>query len=469
MKRVEKNTHRMNDSILVAEDEENMRKVLKTMLEKEGYEVYLAADGEDAKRQISRRPPSLVLTDLIMPRMNGMELLYWMTKTHSSIPVIILTAYGTIDTAVEALKRGAFDYITKPFDQQDFLSTIKKAILSTVWNIHGVGEEKEPLFIIGRSPEMVKVYNTIEKVAQTNATVLITGETGTGKELVARSIHMKSKKARGPFIHVNCAAIPESLIESELFGYERGAFTGAVARKPGRFELANGGTIFLDEVGDISREMQVKLLHVLQEGKFERVGGIETIHVDIRLIAATNKDLRREVEDGRFREDLFYRINVVPLHVPPLRERKNDIPLLVNHFIEKFNVTFGKRVSGVSARAMNALMEYKWPGNIRELENVMERLVLMADEDEIKWQNLPEEITGRVSEERSEVSADEPLPLRELVKEKVKQVESDIILETLDKTGWNVTRTAKSLGISRRSLQLKMKKYGLRKERNEPR
>jgi DNA-binding NtrC family response regulator len=392
------------------------------------------------------------------------------------VPVILITAHGTVDTAVEALKLGAFDYITKPFDQEELSRTVEKAVktraLAQKDATHVAATADRPAApddapsrfgIIGSAPSMRQLFSVIEKVAATPSTVLITGESGTGKELVAKAIFEQSARRDKPFIKVNCAAIPKELVESELFGYEKGAFTGAVTQKPGRFELADQGTLFLDEIGEISPEMQVKLLRVLQEGEFERVGGIRTLKVDVRLIAATNRDLSRELEAGHFREDLFYRLNVVPIHIPPLRDRREDIPLLVEHFRKKFNARLSRRVKGINPAALGHLVAYGWPGNIRELENVMERVTLFCDGEEIGPQDLPEEIRGT----RPAALPQEPAhgaTLKEIVKESTARLERDLIAKALEETGGNVTRAAQKLGISRKGLQLKMKELGLREE-----
>ncbi|MBW2146883.1 MAG: sigma-54-dependent Fis family transcriptional regulator [Deltaproteobacteria bacterium] len=454
----------INETILVVEDELNMRRVLRAMLSREGYHVQLAKDGVDAVQQLMVQPSRVVLADLKMPRMDGMELLEHIQQHHPAIPVVILTAFGTVDTAVEALKKGAFDYITKPFDQDDLLMTLRKAVKSTEWNVQEIGAGREDLRIIGQSPPMMKIYETIEKVADTPTTILLTGETGTGKELIAKALHLRSSRHRGPFIHINCGAIPETLVESELFGHEKGAFTGAVSTKPGRFELANGGTLFLDEIGEISREMQVKLLHVLQEQSFERVGGLATIRVNVRLIAASNRDLYQGVKAGDFREDLFYRLNVMPIHVPPLRVRREDIPLLVDYFLQKFNNMLNRNVREMEDRAMEALISCPWPGNIRELENLVERLVVLASGPVIRWEDLPAEVRGdKVPQVVRGIGEEEDLSLRKAVEQKTTEVERHLISRALSRFKGNITRAAEYLGVSRRGLQMKMRKYGLRK------
>ncbi|HVY45833.1 MAG TPA: sigma-54 dependent transcriptional regulator, partial [Minicystis sp.] len=388
--------------ILVVDDEANLRRVLSAQLARDGYDVHTAEDGEAGLAFLREHHIDLVITDLRMPKVDGMDLLRAALRDDPSRPVVMLTAHGTVDNAVEALKTGAFDYITKPFDQNEVRVVVKKALrtrdLASADASHEIAPEAKPregtarFGIIGESTPVLDVYAVIERVADTPTTVLVTGESGTGKELVARALHENSSRRDRPFIKVNCAAIPKDLMESELFGYERGAFTGAVGSKPGRFELASGGTLFLDEIGEIPNEMQVKLLRVLQESEFERVGGIKTIRVDVRLIAATNRDLKREIAGGTFREDLFYRLNVVPIVLPALRERRGDIPLLVSYFIGKFNARLKKNVEGVEPDALERLSGYAWPGNIRELENVIERAVLFADSPRIRLEDLAEEL-----------------------------------------------------------------------------
>ncbi|HEX3853216.1 MAG TPA: sigma-54 dependent transcriptional regulator, partial [Polyangiaceae bacterium] len=384
--------------ILVVDDEPNLRRVLSAQLERDGYDVHTAEDGEQALQILKEHHLDLVITDLRMPKVDGMELLRRALELDDELPVVMITAHGTVDNAVEALKTGAFDYLTKPFDQAEVRAIVRKALrtrdLSAAEATRPESDAREVARygIIGASPSILELYAVLDRVADTPTTVLITGESGTGKELVARALHENSSRRDKPFIKVNCAAIPKDLMESELFGHERGAFTGAVGSKPGRFELASGGTLFLDEIGSIPVEMQVKLLRALQESEFERVGGVKTIRVDVRLVAATNSDLKREIAAGAFREDLYYRLNVVPIRLPSLRERATDIPLLVKHFIDKFNARLKKNVSGVEGDTEAHLVSYPWPGNIRELENVIERAVLFSDGSELKVLDLPSEV-----------------------------------------------------------------------------
>ena len=460
--------------VLIVDDELNIRRVLAAMLAREGYEVTAAADGEQALAVLQKTPVHVVVTDLIMPRLGGMELLGRVGAEFPDVPVIVITAHGTVDSAVQALKAGAFDYITKPFEQEELKKVIAKASRAHEierQNVHGPTRAGEKAPLVGHSLSMRQIFEIVAKVADSPSTVLITGESGTGKELIARELHRGSPRRDKPLIKVNCAAIPKDLVESELFGYERGAFTGAVGSKPGRFELADGGTLFLDEIGEIPVEMQVKLLRALQESEFERVGGIKTLHVDVRLIAATNRDLKALIADGRFREDLFYRLAVVPVSLPPLRDRREDIPLLVHHFIGKYNQRLGKRVERVDDEAMQMLLGYSWPGNIRELENLMERSVLFADGSIILGSSLPDALRERSAVAAVPIAAVGPLgaiaapsgaSMKEIVRQAQAELEKELISRALEETGGNVTRAAKRLQISRKSLQVKMKELGLR-------
>src|SRR5215470_2091996 len=385
--------------ILVADDEQNLRRVLVAMLRRDGHDVVQAASGIEAIERLAE--VDIVITDLRMPGADGMEVLRTASRSFPQVPVIMITAYGSVGQAVEAIKAGAFDYIEKPFEQDSIRAIVEKAIGQAAANRMAPRQTLDPVSdpeakgrfgLVGQSPEIQNIFAVIEKVADTPSTVLITGESGTGKELVAKALHEHGSRRSGPFIKINCAAIPKTLMESELFGYEKGAFTGATSSKPGRFELADGGTLFLDEIGEIPVEVQVKLLRAIQESEFERVGGLKTIKVDVRLITATNRDLEKEIKAGNFREDLYYRLNVVPLHIPPLRERREDIPLLVEHIVRKFNERLKKQVAGVEADALDRLVAYAWPGNIRELENVLERTLLFCDSPRIRVRDLPPEI-----------------------------------------------------------------------------
>ena len=453
--------------ILVIDDEANLRKVLAAMLRRDGFDVTVAADGEQGLAEFNKNGADIVVTDLVMPRAGGMEVLRAINAADPDVPVIIITAHGTVDSAVEAIKAGAFDYITKPFEQAELSAVISKAAKAHDVARRSVrADDKARAAIIGDSPQLQEVFKIIDKVADTPSTVLINGESGTGKELVASALHGASSRRDKPFIKINCAAIPHTLLESELFGYERGAFTGAVTSKPGRFELADGGTLFLDEIGEIPIEMQVKLLRALQEGEFERVGGIKTTRVDVRLIAATNRDLQAEIEAGRFRKDLYYRLAVVPLVLPPLRERRGDIPMLARHFVEKYNRKLNKRIEGIADDALALLQAYDWPGNIRELENLIERVLLFADGPFITATDLPESMRqGATPPPAPSPASETPTGeggLKDIVRMKAAELEKDLISKALEETGGNVTRAARLLQISRKSLQTKMKEFGLR-------
>src|ERR1700689_2951586 len=432
--------------VLIVDDEPNLRKILSAQLSRDGYEVMTAEDGEQGLAMLKEHHIDLVITDLKMPKVDGMTLLKRALELEPELPIVLITAHGTIDTAVEALKSGAFDFVTKPFDKDEVRQIVAKALKTR--ELRGADATSTPTAqaarfgIIGTSPNITDLYAILERVADTPTTVLITGESGTGKELVARALHEHSSRKDKPFIKGNCAAIPKELIESELFGYERGAFTGAVSSKPGRFELANFGTLFLDEIGEIPVEMQVKLLRALQESEFERVGGIKTIRVDVRLVAATNRELKKLIVAGTFREDLFYRLNVVPIHLPALRERTSDIPLLVEHFLARFNERLRKKVEGVETEATEQLIEYPWPGNIRELENVVERAVLFCDTQKLRASDLPPEIRGIPA------MANVPMPeadlqaalageggLKEHVKVAMSRLERELVSRALQQTG----------------------------------
>ncbi|OFZ55283.1 MAG: Fis family transcriptional regulator [Bdellovibrionales bacterium RIFOXYC1_FULL_54_43] len=447
------------------------------MLEKVGYEAAIYVDSREALESLQDEDPDVVITDLHMPGPGGMEILEHCQKNFPQLPVVVITAYGTVESAVSALKRGAFDFITKPFDQTELLNVVKKAVAThrqrlkepvPIVPLLSLNEKRDALpapaisSIIGSSAQMEEVFKVIAKIANSPTTVLVQGESGTGKELVAYEIHRNSDRANKPFVKINCAAIPATLIESELFGYERGAFTGAVASKPGRFELANEGTLFLDEVADMPLEMQVKLLRVLQEHEFERVGGIHSMKVDVRIITASNKELQAEVKAGRFREDLFYRLNVVPIRLPALRERKEDIDLLVRYFVQQFNERLKKHIVNLTPETLSSLRSFSWPGNIRQLENVLERMVLMSESDTLRISDLPPEIAAEVGP-IAEAASSESVSFKELVKKQTQSVERDLIEKALEEKGGNVTRAAEKLGLSRKGLQLKMKELGVRR------
>ena len=461
----------MAERILVADDEASLRRVLVGHLKRRGYTVDTAEDGAAALRRLETRDYDAVISDLRMPEVDGMELVRQVTERWPSVPVIIITAHGAVDTAVEAMKAGAFDFVTKPFDTDELAGVVAKAVAThkraaTETRAHSAEPADGRFGLIGSSLPMQRVFDIVEKVADTPSTVLITGESGTGKELIAKALHEHSSRVDQPFIKVNCAAIPDTLIESELFGYEKGAFTGAVTSKPGRFELADSGTLFLDEIGEISTEMQVKLLRAIQESEFERVGGVSTRRIDVRLVTATNRDIGQQVQDGAFREDLYYRLNVVPIRLPPLRERADDIPMLVEHILARYALRLGKTVEGVTGEGLDVMLRYAWPGNIRELENVLERTLLFCDSPVIGAADLPEEIKDEAAGHSMSVAIP-PVGvtgLKDAVKLTTRRLEREMIERALAETGGNVTRAARKLEISRKSLQTKMKELGLREE-----
>ena len=446
--------------VLVVDDEANMRRVLGALLRRGGYEVLEAPDGQAALTCLDEERVDAVLSDLKMPHMNGLELLEATRQRHARVPVILLTAHGTIGSAVEALKRGAFDYLTKPFDPDEIQQVVAKAIRTRVRQERDASFEPDDpdALLIGQSPGLLEVKRITEVVAATPATVLIMGESGTGKELIARRIHLLSDRRDGPFVKINCAAIPESLLESELFGHEKGAFTGAASRKPGRFELADGGTLFLDEIGEMPLSAQPKVLRAIQEGRFYRVGGTGTVSVDVRLVAATNRDLRADVQCGRFREDLFYRLNVVPVRLPALRERGEDLPGLADCFAARFAQRLGRPTRAFTPAAIEALRAHDWPGNVRELENAVERAVVLTEGPEIDVADLPPELlrAGTPASARGTGGV-----LKERIRSATRRIESEAIVEALDLTHGNVTQAAKQLGLSRRGLQLKMRELGI--------
>jgi two-component system nitrogen regulation response regulator NtrX len=445
--------------ILIVDDEQGIRKTLAGLLSDEGYEAVAAHDGESGLAAVREHLPELVLLDIAMPGRDGLDILEELRGSWPGLPVIMMSGHGTIETAVRATQLGAFDFIEKPLGADKLLLTIGHALERSQLereNRELRARAVRAHEILGGSPPIQTLKEQIQVAGPTNGWVLITGENGTGKEMVAKQLHVHSKRADGPFVEVNCAAIPEELIESELFGHEKGAFTGAIAQKRGKFELANGGTIFLDEIADMSLRTQAKILRILQEHKFERVGGTETIEVDVRVIAATNKSLEKEIQEGSFREDLYYRLNVIPFHVPPLRERREDIPELVKAFAEEFCVDSGARPKSVTGRALALLQSYAWPGNVRELRNLVERLVLMTPGPRIRAQDLPEDLrSGARPAEMGGATLDEAR----------KEFERRFLLARLEENGWNVSRTAESIGIARESLSRKMRTYKLRAAR----
>ncbi|MBA7483219.1 Regulatory protein AtoC [subsurface metagenome] len=440
-------------NILIVDDEENMCRILSELLTRAGYSIYDTGNAKEALKIFKNNEISLVITDLIMPGINGLQLLSMVKEIDPALPVILITAYGTVDTAVEAMKQGAYDYILKPFDNEEILFVIKKAIASNRYRNKQLRSTTLGKLLIGSSSKMEFIYKTIDKIAESSATVLIIGETGTGKELVAREIHDRSRRSDGPFICVNCAALPDTLLESELFGYEKGAFTGALNSKPGRFELAAGGTIFLDEIGDMSLLMQAKLLRVMQDKTIIRLGGTKSIKVDLRIITATNKNLETACQKGSFRQDLYYRINVLNIKILPLRDHKEDIPEIANYFIEYLCKKDGYSIKKLSLQTMSVIMSYDWPGNVRELENVIERAVVLSSGDEI----LP----GDLGLQDIKTEHVKQKTLKESVRTTTAQMEKQAISKALNKCKGNRTKAAKILGISRRSLLNKIKLYKL--------
>jgi len=452
--------------LLVVDDEAGVRQSLR-MLFKGEFEVATASSGEEALESFSEARPDLVVLDLVMPGMSGLEVLAALGEQDDPPPVIVLTATKTVSTAVEAMKLGAADYITKPFEVEGLRLKVRQTLAHRALAVE-VEELRDELEgrtrlgrMLGRSAPMRAVFRTIERVADANANVLINGESGTGKELVARAIHDLGPRASGPFIAVNCAAIPDTLMESELFGHERGAFTDAVDRRVGKFEAAGGGTLFLDEVGELALGLQAKLLRALQERVVERVGGSETVAIDARFLAASNRDLEREVAQGRFREDLYYRLNVVPIDLPPLRERREDVRLLAEQFLARGHAEAGRGPKAFTRTALAALERYSWPGNVRELENAIERAVALCEGDAVEVNDLPASV---VSGGRTELLRDEVRSGRLGLEHASARFETELLREALEACGWNQTRAADRLGTTRRLLKLKMDKYGLKQE-----
>ncbi len=447
---------RTKATILLVDDEVNTLKVLSAILRKDGYEVATATTAEEATEKLTALDADTAIVDYKLPGMSGLDFIHWLKRSGRAVPVIMLTAYGTIEKAVEAMKQGAFMYVAKPVNPDQLLTVTREAV------------EKNRLFrenlslkvqlkerygfrnLIGKSPAMREVFALIETVSKSASSVLVTGESGTGKELVARAIHCESPRSGGPFVTLDCASLPEETLESEIFGHEKGSFTGAHERKVGQIELSHTGTLFLDEVGELSLNVQKKFLRFLQEREFLRMGGRQRVKVDVRIIAATNRDLRREIERGGFREDLYYRLNVVVLHVPPLRERREDIPLLVNHFLRKFDEENHKLITGLDGAVMEAFQKHDWPGNVRELENAVERAVVLCTTDTITVQHLPRSL-------REQQAA--PPPRADGFN--LFESEKRLLLDVLERTGWNQTKTAEVLGISRKQLRTRMKNHDL--------
>lgn len=453
--------------ILVVDDEESFRHMLSVILKKEKYEVETASNGEEALQKVISTPFDQILCDIRMPQMDGLEFLKEVQKAGVESTIIMMSAYGTIDTAIEAMKLGAYDYISKPFKTDEIILTLRKAEEREQLRKENQLLRREVLReysfenIVSKNAKMKEIFEVIKKVAPYKSTILIMGESGTGKELVARALHYNSDRSKRPFVAVNCGAIPENLLETELFGHVKGAFTDAIRTKRGLFEEADGGTLFLDEIGELPPQLQVKLLRVLQEGEIRRVGESKPIKVDVRIISATVKDLAREVNEGRFRDDLFYRLNVLPIHIPPLRERREDIPLLIEHFIKKFTQSTNKKVVGIDSKALEVLMNYKWSGNVRELENTIERAVVLTDGENIMLENLPPEIREFKEEE---VSLPPVAEEEYSIKKASKVLETNLIKKALKKTKGNHTHAARLLEISHRALLYKIKEYGIEED-----
>jgi len=448
--------------ILIVEDEAKMRRLLELNLGDDGFTTFSAEDAETGLKLLRENPIDLILTDLKLPGMNGLEFLQTIKRQNAALPVVVMTAFGSVETAVEAMKAGASDYVLKPFSLTEMRMVIRKEL-----DVHNLREENRSLRealgkryahpnVVARSPKMQEVLATVERVAPTNSTVLLGGESGVGKDLIARAIHEKSRRASGPFLKINSTAIPENLLESELFGFEKGAFTGAVASKPGKFELADKGTLFLDEIGDVPPATQVKLLRVLQEREFERLGGTRTVKVDVRLIAATNKDLREALEQGTFREDLYYRLNVVPIDIAPLRERKGDIPDLVNLFISRFKGESGKPVEGITPEAMRILVNYHWPGNVRELQNIIERACALAKGSVLEPLDIHLDVRPAKTANGPGGFLPEGMTLE--------QWEDEMVQEALRRANGNKSQAARLLGLSRNALRYRLSKIGIADE-----
>ncbi|MCC6293349.1 MAG: sigma-54-dependent Fis family transcriptional regulator [Bryobacterales bacterium] len=449
--------------ILVVDDDDNLRWVLQTQLEEMGYSVVTASGGEAALAEMDREPPSLVLTDWKMPGMSGIDLLDRMRHLHPEIPAVIITAFGSIQSAVDAMRAGAYDYLTKPIDYDELGLSVSRVLdhfrlLEEVRALRTSLDRKYGFEnIIGHSESLLSVLDMAARAAQSNSTILIHAETGTGKELLARAIHVNSRRREKPFVTINCGAIPRDLLESELFGHMKGAFTGAMTHKAGKVELANGGTLFLDEIGEMPGELQVKLLRLIQQGELEKVGATAAVKVDVRIVAATHRNLKAMIEDGTFREDLYYRLAVIPLELPPLRNRQDDIPELVQHFFRKAKQEQGRPELVLPGGLLARFQEYRWPGNIRELENVMERIVVLARGDEIALADLPDFL----QRERPAVDVLQlQLPAQGV---SLDAVEKDLILRALDRFHGNQTQAAKYLDVSRKALIYRMEKHGIRR------
>jgi len=460
----------MKQQILLVDDQVSFCHHIKAILEQEGYEVVIANNADQALQKLSLQTFDILLTDMKMPGPNGLELFKIARKIDPNISGIIMTAYGSIASAVASIKQGITDYLQKPFEPEALLIAVEKTLRERrmLKEIRDLRKEVDQRYafgnIIGKNHKMQAIYDLIEKVAPTDTRVFITGKTGVGKELVAKAIHFNSNRKNKPFVGINCGALAENLLETELFGHEKGAFTGAIRTKRGKFEYAQGGTLFLDEVGDISPGLQVKLLRVTQEKKIERVGGNQEIDVDVRIISATNQVIKEKIDRGEFRVELYYRLNVVPIHIPPLRERIDDVPLLVDHFIRIFNRKFNKNMRRVSTQVMSRLMQYDWPGNVRELENVLERAFVIAEKDIIDTIIFSHDIAASASREAPPYSVDTEIPFKVARAMVEKRFEKAYLQEALNRYGGNVSETARMTGINPRTLWRKMKEYAIERE-----
>lgn len=454
----------MNDpEIMIIDDEQEMLVSYEKILCKAGYQIQSYQKAEDALQRLAKRHNfSLILCDLKMPGMNGMKFLAVVKKNHPHLPVIMVSGYGTMDSAIEAVKTGAFDFIEKPFSKKKLLLSIENALEEIIPQRPASTDDPGFFGIIGENEKMLEIFKLIEKVSNGNGNVMITGESGVGKELVARSLHKNSLRRNRPLIPINCGGLPDTLFESELFGYEKGAFTGAFQAKPGLVELANGGTLFLDEICETSQPLQVKMLRMLEDRKIRRIGGKKEIPVDIRIITATNRDSEQMLEKKLLREDLYYRINTIHIHIPPLRERMDDIILLVRHFLQDFNQKYNRDIHSISAKALKAMKKYNWPGNVRELQNVIERAYYLADPPEIKLSDLPGSLTAGIDKRNHSRWND--LPYREAKDKAVEEFERDYLLNRLSKYKWNISRTADLCGMDRRTLHRLINRYGLKAE-----
>jgi len=454
--------------ILIVDDEPHVLELLSVALEDEGYRILVANNGREALCQLKKEQPQVVLLDIRMPDVDGLEVLRQIKQINKATSVIMMTAYGAMETVLEAIQLGAYDYLTKPLDLKKVRLLIRRALeaqklAQEVASLRLKLKEKYQLEnIVGTHPKMLEVYKMMARVVDNKATVLIMGETGTGKEVVARAIHFNGLLKEGPFVAIDCASLPSDLLESELFGHEKGAFTGAIAQKMGKFELADKGTLFLDEVGNLTLATQAKLLRFLQEKKIERVGGTRPIELEVRVIAATNLDLEKAVQEGSFREDLYYRLNVVTMPLPPLRERRNDIPLLVEHFLQKYESEFKGKVKYVAPETMDLLTSYNWPGNVRELENVIERAIVIGKTEGILVEDLPLRIQKLASGTDLDISS-EKIPFEQ----RVENFEKKLIIDALEKASWIQTKAAELLGTNRSTIRYKMKKYGIKRGNTE--